>query len=203
MIEIIEANLESYLMEQGKLNVGFKFNVMAPKADFSYRGRLLNMDARQLNYVTRPLAMLQIKSCLVRSLTFDIKANDELAKGNVEFVYNDLSVGLMKQHENGQRLKRLGILSLLANAMVIYSDNPSANGKFTVAPVYYKRKPTGSFFNFVWKTLFQGVKYSIGFTPQKEAEIKSYVKRFEDMKDDREKRRSRRELRRTLREKDR
>ncbi|MFN0292887.1 hypothetical protein [Pedobacter helvus] len=200
---IIEANLQSYLMEQGKLNVGFKFNVMAPKADFSYQGQLLNMDARQLNYVTRPLAMLQIKSCLVRSLTFDIKANDELAKGNVEFVYNDLSVGLMKQHENGQRLKRLGILSLLANAMVIYSDNPSANGKFTVAPVYYKRKPTGSFFNFVWKTLFQGVKYSIGFTPQKEAEIKSYVKRFEDMKDDREKRRSRRELRRTLREKDR
>lgn len=200
---IIEANLQSYLMEQGKLNVGFKFNVMAPKADFSYQGQLLNMDARQLNYVTRPLAMLQIKSCLVRSLTFDIKANDELAKGNVEFVYNDLSVGLMKQHENGQRLKRLGILSLLANAMVIYSDNPSANGKFTVAPVYYKRKPTGSFFNFVWKTLFQGVKYSIGFTPQKEAEIKSYVKRFEDMKDDREKRRSRRELRRMLREKDR
>lgn len=200
---IIEANLESYLMEQGKLNVGFRFDVLAPKANFSYKGQLINMDGRQLNYITRPLAMVQIKSCLIRKFAFDIEANEELAKGKVEFIYNDLSLGLMKQHENGQRLKRLGILSLLANAMIIYSDNPSDDGKFTVAPISYKRKATGSFFNFVWKTLFQGVKYSVGFTPQKEAEIKHYVSRFEDMKDEREKRRARRELRRFEREKNR
>jgi len=198
---IIEANLQSYLMEQGKLNVGFKFNVLAPKADFSYQGQLLNMDARQLNYITKPLAMLQIKSCLVRSLAFDIKANDEVAKGKVDFIYNDLSLGLMKRHEGGERLKRLGILSLIANAMIIYSDNPSEDGKFTSAPVYYERKTTGSFFNYVWKTLFQGVKYSIGFTPRKEAEIRSYVKRFETLKNDREKRRAKRELRKLKRNK--
>ncbi|SOD17440.1 hypothetical protein [Pedobacter xixiisoli] len=200
---IIEANLESYLMEQGKLNVGFKFNVMAPKADFSYQGQLLNLDGRQLNYITRPLAMVQIKSCLVRSLAFDIKANEDVATGKVKFTYNDLSLGLMKKHEGGERLKRLGILSLLTNAMVIYSDNPSVDGKFTAAPIHYKRKPTGSFFNFVWKTLFQGVKYSVGFTPKKEAEIKGYVSRFEDMKNEREKRRIRRELRRIERERNR
>lgn len=193
---IIEANLQSYLMEQGKLNVGFKFNVMAPKADFSYEGQLLNMDARQLNYITKPLAMLQIKSCLVRSLAFDIKANDEMAKGTVDFIYNDLSLGLMKRHKGGERLKRLGILSLITNAMIIYSDNPAEDGKFTSAPVSYERKTTSSFFSYVWKTLFQGVKYSIGFTPKKEAEIRGYVKRFETLKSDREKRRIKRELRR-------
>lgn len=192
---IIDANLESYLMGQGKLNVGFKFNVTAPKADFSYQGRLLNMDGRQLNYITRPLAMVQIKNCFVKKFAFDIKANEDFAQGKVEFRYNDLSVGLMKRHEKGERLKRLGILSLLANAMIIYSDNPSDDGKFTLAPIYYKRQPTGSFFNFIWKTLFQGVKYSIGFTPNKEAEIKRYVSRFENMKSEREKRRLRRELR--------
>lgn len=200
---IIEANLESYLMGQGKLNVGFKFNLMAPKADFSYQGQLLNMDGRQLNYITRPLAMVQIKSCLVRSLAFDIKANEDLATGKVAFAYNDLSLGLMKKHKGSERLKRLGLLSLLANAMIIYSDNPSADGKFTEAAIHYKRKPTGSFFNFIWKTLFQGVKYSVGFTPKKEAEIKNYVSRFENMKDEREKRRIRRELRRFEKEKNR
>ena len=200
---IIEADLESYLMGQGKLNVGFRFNVTAPKADFSYHGRLLNMDGRQLNYITKPLAMLQIKSCLVRSFAFDIKANNDVATGKVEFVYNDLSLGLMKKHEGGERLKRLGILSLLANAMVIYSDNPSDDGKFTVAPIHYQRQPTGSFFSYIWKTLFQGVKYSVGFTPKKEAEIKRYVTRFENMKDEREKRKLRREMRRLERAKNR
>ncbi|MDQ8004466.1 MAG: hypothetical protein REI64_06660 [Pedobacter sp.] len=200
---IIEANLESYLMGQGKLNVGFKFNVTAPKADFSYQGRLLNMDGRQLNYITKPLAMLQIKSCLVRSFAFDIKANNDVATGEIEFVYNDLSLGLMKKHEGGERLKRLGILSLLANAMVIYSDNPSDDGKFTVAPINYQRQPTASFFSYIWKTLFQGVKYSVGFTPKKEAEIKSYITRFENMKDERDKRKLRREMRRLERAKNR
>lgn len=193
---ITEAKLESYVMGKGKLNVNFKFNLVAPKADFSYKGQLLNMDGRQLNYITRPLALLHIKSCLVRKFAFDVSANEDIAKGKVEFTYNDLSLGLMKQHKNGQQLQRLGILSMLVNAMIIHSDNPSADGKFTVAPISYKRKPTGSFFNFVWKTLFQGVKYSVGFTPQKEAEVKSYIKRFEKMKGEREKRRVRRELRR-------
>lgn len=192
---ITEANLESYLMGQGKINVGFKLNLNAPKADFSYKGQLLNLDGRQLNYMTKPLAMLQIKSCLVRRFAFDIEANEEVAKGKVEFIYNDLSVGLMKMHKGGERLKRLGILSLIANAMVIYSDNPSAEGKFTVAPIYYERKPTGSFFSFIWKTLFQGVKYSVGLNPKKETEIKNYVTQFENMKDERDKRRARRELR--------
>lgn len=192
---IIEANLESYLMGQGKLNVNFKFNVLAPKADFSYKGQLVNMDGRQLNYITKPLAMLMVKSCLIRRFAFDISANEEVAKGKVEFIYNDLSIGLMKRHEGGQRLRRLGILSLLANAMVIYSDNPSDDGKLTLATVSYERKPTNSFFNFIWRSLFQGVKHSVGLSKQKEMEIKRYVTKFENMKDDRERRRMRRELR--------
>ena len=196
---IMEAELESYLMGQGKLNVGFKFNTVAPMADFSYKGQLLNMDGRQLNYLTKPLGMVQIKSCLIRKFGFDIVANEETAEGKVEFIYNDLSLGLMKKHEGGERLKRLGLLSLLTNAMVIYKDNPSADGKFVVAPISYQRKPTASFFNFIWKTLFEGVKYSVGFTPQKEDEIKSYISRFENMKNEREKRRMRRELRRVER----
>jgi hypothetical protein len=174
---ITEVDLVSHLMEQGKLTVNFKF--------------------------TRPLAMVQVKSCLIRKLAFDIKADEDVATGRVKFIYNDLSLGLMKQHEGGQRLKRLGLLSLLANAIIIHSDNPSNDGKFTVAPINYKRKPTGSFFNFIWKTLFQGVKYSVGFTPQKIAEIKSYTTKFENMKDEREKRRMRRELRKSKRLKNR
>lgn len=200
---MIEANLVSYLMEQGKLSVNFKFNTMAPQADFSYKGQLQEMDGRQLNYITKPLAMVQIKSCMIRKLAFDIKANEDIATGRLKFVYNDLSLGLMKQHEGGQRLKRLGLLSLLANAIIIYSDNPADDGRFALATINYKRKPTGSFFNFIWKTLFQGVKYSVGFTPEKIAEIKSYVSKFENMKDEREKRRARRELRKSERLKNR
>ncbi len=195
---IIEANMQSYLMGQGKINANFKLNIVAPKADFSYKGSVVNMDARQLNYITKPLAMLQIKSCLVHRFNFDINANEDLATGKVEFVYNDLSLGIMKQHEGGQRLKRLGLLSLITNAMIISSDNPASDGKFVIAPIHYERKPSGSFFNYLWQSLFQGVRYSIGFTPEKEAEIRRYVKQFETRKSDREKRKAKRALRKLV-----
>ena len=195
---IIEAEMQSYLMGQGKINANFKLNVVAPKADFSYKGSVVNMDARQLNYITKPLAMMQIKSCLVRRFDFDIKANEDVATGKVEFVYNDLSVGLMKQHKGGQRLERLGLLTLITNAMILSSDNPRDDGKFVVAPIYYERKPSGSFFSYLWQSLFQGVRYSIGFTPEKEAEIKRHIKQFETRKNDREKRKAKRDLRRLV-----
>ncbi len=190
---IIEATLESYLMRQGKLNVGFKFDLMSPKADFSYQGQLLNMDGRQLNYITKPLAMMRIKSALIRRFAFDIVANEDRATGKIEFLYNDLSVGLLKKDQGDAVSTRMGILSLLANALVIYSDNPSVTGKTTIAQVNYQRNPTASFFNFIWKTLFQGIKHSVGFTPQKEAEIKRQISEFEKRKTDRGKRRMRKD----------
>ncbi len=192
---IIGANLQSYLMGQGKINAEFKFNVVAPKADFSYKGSMVNMDARQLNYITKPLAMLQIKNCLVHSFDFDMKANQDFATGTVALKYNDLSLGLMAQHEGGERLKRLGLLSLLTNAMIISSDNPTDGKALRVESIHYTRKPTSSFFSYLWHSLYQGVRHSIGYTPKKEAEIKRYVKHFEDIKNDREKRRAKRERR--------
>jgi len=101
----------------------------------------------------------------------------------------------MKKEEGKDRLVRQGLISFLANNLVIYSDNPSAEGKFTSATINYQREITASFFNYIWKTLFQGVKYSVGVSPQKEAEIKAQIAKFEKMKADRDERRFSRQLR--------
>ena len=139
--------------------------------------------------------MIQVNRGEIKKLAFDIKADENVARGKVNFYYNDLSVALMKKEEGKQRLVRKGLISLLANSLVIYSDNPSANGHFTSATINYKREITASFFNYLWKTLFQGIKYSVGVSPQKEAEIKSQIAKFEKMKADRDERRFRRQLR--------
>ena len=89
----------------------------------------------------------------------------------------------------------------MANALIINSDNPSANGKFIAAKINYKRQPTASFFSFIWRSLFQGAKYSVGVTPQKEAEINAQIAKFEKMITDRDERRMRRQIRVDKREK--
>jgi len=196
---IMEADLVSYVMEEGKLNANFKFDLNSSTGAFDYKGAVRNLDGRKLNRITKPLGMLQVNKGIIKELAFDIKANQDVAKGKVDFRFNDLSVALLKKEEGRERLVKKGLLSILANALVLYSDNPSPDGKFTSAKINFRREPTASFFSFIWKTLFQGVKYSVGVTPQKEAEIRAQVAKFEKMKDDRDERRWRRQQRKDKR----
>ncbi|MES2416542.1 MAG: hypothetical protein V4541_00050 [Bacteroidota bacterium] len=197
---ILTANLQSYLMGQGKLDVAFKFNLVAPNGAFTYTGALNNLDGKTLNQITKPLGMVQVNKGDIKKLAFTIKADENIATGRVDFTYHDLSVALMKKEEGKDRLVRQGLISFLANNLIIYSDNPNLEGKYTSATIKYKREPTASFFNYTWKTLFQGVKYSVGITPQKQAEIKAQIAKFEKMKSDREERKLRRQLRKEKRE---
>ncbi len=200
---VLEANLVSYVMGQGKLVINFKFYLNSPTGAFDYKGAISNLDGRRLNQITRPLGMVHVNKGMIKELAFDIKANQDRAKGKVDFRFNDLSVALLKKEAGRERLVKKGLLSILANALVLYSDNPNADGKFTSATINFERKPTASFFNFIWKSLFQGVKYSVGVTPQKEAEIKNHIAKFEKMRDDRDERRLRRQQRREREERQR
>ncbi|MEJ5994885.1 hypothetical protein WG904_10695 [Pedobacter sp. Du54] len=192
---IMTANLQSYMMGQGKLVVDFAFDLNSSIGAFSYAGELTNLDGKTLNKITKPLGMIQVNRGEVRKLAFSIKADENVARGKLDFTYNDLSVAILKKEEGKQRLVKKGLISFLANNLVIYSDNPSAEGKFTSAKIHYKREITASFFNYIWKTLFQGIQYSVGVTPQKEAEIRAQIAKFEKMKADRDERRYRRQLR--------
>ena len=199
---IMEADLVSYVMEQGKLNINFMFDLKSPTGKFDYKGAIRNLDGRQLNQITKPLGMLQINRGDIKELAFDIKTDKDLAKGTLDFRFNDLSVALLQKEDGRQRLVKKGLLSMLANALVIYSDNPNNDGKFTPATINWKRDPSTSFFSFIWRSLFQGVKYSVGVSPKREAEIRAQVAKFAKMKEDRDDRRRRRQIRIDKRERE-
>ncbi|KIO75263.1 hypothetical protein TH53_21660, partial [Pedobacter lusitanus] len=100
-----------------------------------------------------------------------------------------------KKVQGKTRLVKLGLFSMLANSLVIRPDNPDARGKEISASVYFQRDPRISFFSFIWKTLLQGIKYTVGLTPEKQAEIDNQIAKFEQMKRDRELRREARRKR--------
>jgi hypothetical protein len=189
------ARLHSRFMNQGDLQVNFKFDLQAPDAAFAYSGTLKNMDGKALNKLTRPLGMLQIKSGYVNQLSFNIKANNQLARGRLDFQYQGLAVNILKREEGADRLVKKGWLSFLANNLIINTSNPDRNGMHVYADISYQKVPSNSFFSYIYKTLFQGIKYSIGFTKAKEEEIKTQVQKFEKMKSDRDLRRENRRKR--------
>lgn len=193
--QFMEANLTSSVMGSGKLDVNFKFNLTAKDGAFSFSGVLGNMEGKPLNRITAPLGHVKINSGTVKRFAFDIEANDKLAKGKVSFAYNNLSLALLKKVKGKDRLVKKGFMSFLANALIINSDNPNAAGVFITAPIRNERIKTSSFFSFVWNTLFQGIKYSVGLTPQKVQKIKDQIEKFEKRKIDRQERLKRRALR--------
>ncbi|RZK50862.1 MAG: hypothetical protein EOO99_01455 [Pedobacter sp.] len=198
--QVMEAQIETYVMGQGKMWVNFQFNRFDPKGGFNYQGKLTNLDGKTLNQITKPLGMLQINRAQINELAFDITANSDRALGTLDFRYKDLSVALLKKEVGKERLVRQGWLSFLANNLVINGDNPNVEGQYTQAKINYKRETTASFFNFIWKSLFQGVKHSVGLTLAKELEIQRQIARFEKLKENREERKENREERKIKRE---
>lgn len=194
------ARLQTQMMGQGNLWANFKFDLNAKDGAFSYEGQLTNMEGSVLNRITKPLGMLQVKSGLVKKMVFNVVANENKAIGNMSFAYKNLSVGLLKKVAGKNRLVKQGLFSMLANSLVITPDNPNAKGEFIAAPIYFERDPKNSFFSFVWQTLFQGIKYTVGLTPEKQAEIKVQIARFTKMKSDRDKRRESRQKRKEAQE---
>ena len=192
---VMSAKLHSRFMDKGVLDVDFKFHLTAKNGFFNYKGSLKNMDGRLLNKITKPVAMLQIKSGYIDELQFDIRANEDLALGTLNFRYHNLGVRLLEHSEDSDRLVSKGFMSFLANNLIINSGNPDRNGKFVSAKINYKRPETASFFSFIHKSLFQGIRHSIGFTIEKEKEIKVQIEKFEKMKADREQRRENRRKR--------
>jgi hypothetical protein len=74
--------------------------------------------------------------------------------------YQDLKVEILKRDKATKEVKKRGFLSLAAN-LIVQNNNPGKDGLRKVNPVY-ERDIYKSFFNLVWKTIFTGMKKTVG-----------------------------------------
>ncbi|MGF1925137.1 MAG: DUF748 domain-containing protein [Bacteroidia bacterium] len=166
-----KADLTTYILGAGKLNVKIDFNLTDPQAAFSYSGHVSPFNLRILNPLSKSLGEVEIESGKVKSVDFNINANRNSSNGTVRFTYTDLKVKLLKEGEDGKAQKK-GLLSFLANTILIKNDNPSKDEPQRTAQISWDRVPQASFFNMMWKSIFVGIRdiVGIGIVPMKPAE---------------------------------
>lgn len=198
----MEVDLKTYLLGQGELDLNFNFDLLDKNGGFAYKGQLHTFNARVLNQITKPLGLVRINRGIIDKLRFNFKANNDGAKGKVDFYYYDLSVALMKNDPDKDHLVTRGLLSILANALIINAENPGRDGKFTSASVNYSRIENTSFFNLIWRSLFVGIKNSVGITDEKQQEIRKHIKNFKEMQENHRLRKQKRLERRQQRERE-
>ncbi|GAB2985390.1 hypothetical protein GCM10027049_25040 [Mucilaginibacter puniceus] len=166
---ISTADLTTYFLKSGKLDVHFSFNLTDKLASYSYKGKLGTMNLRDINSVIMPLAMVKVTSGNLKEFTFNIKGNSKSSSGRVQLLYNDLKVKLLKADTAKKTLKRNTIASLFANVFIVKDNNPDKPGdEPRLANVVYKRPIDSPFWGTAWKTLLAGIKPNVGLTEKAE-----------------------------------
>lgn len=204
------AKLHAMVMKTSRIDITMDFNLTAKDAAFSYKGSVAPMNMMVLNTVAKNMGLVQIESGKMQKTTFDIKANKNGSSGRVGFYYSDLKVTLLKDGELGEPPKKKGLLSFIANTILIKDDNPTKGEPARIADITFQRTPAASFFNMLWKSVFIGMRETIGLgivpvkTPEQAMKkVKEKVQETkEDKKEERKKRRAERKKEREAKKKE-
>jgi len=186
------AQLTTFFMGRGKLNVSFDFNLTDKAYAYSYEGHLGSMPLDVVNPLIMPLALIKIKSGIVNSLDFSIHGNQFNSTGTLHLLYNALDVELLNNNYGAKPLE-----TLAANTIITKSDNPDkGSSKARFAKIVYIRPKNYPFFKTLWQTLLSGIKpcagvgYAVKPVPGKpvskeeqKAEAKALKKTIDDKKD--------------------
>ncbi|TCC97663.1 AsmA family protein [Pedobacter hiemivivus] len=184
------ANLTALVMKTSRINVQINFNLTDKNAAFSYNGNVAPMNLQALNPMAKNMGLVEIESGQMQKLDFNIHANAKGSSGKVHFYYTDLKIKLLKEGENGMAPKKKGFLSFLANKLLIEDANPIKGEAARTSNVTFQRTPAASFFNLMWKSIFIGMRETVGLGI---VPVKTPEQAMDKIKDKKEERRKEKE----------
>jgi hypothetical protein len=154
----------TYLMGKGKLDVTLRFFFGDLKNTFNYTAQIGPMDLREINKMLSFQMPAKIESGQLKKLVIPfVKANDNEAKGKLIFYYNDLKVMVEAKEKTTWNKIKTGVINFAANDLIVNNDNPTKSGKLKTGTIFFERKKESSIFNFLWKSIFSGLKSTMGF----------------------------------------
>ncbi len=128
---------------------------------FALKGNVSGFDATQLNVLLKPMALASVDRGKINNLNFNFNANNYSSDGTLVLRYEDLKMNLLRKDSADNKIEKKGLASFVAN-LVIKNANPLRKQGVRTAKVHYKRDENRSFFNLIWKSIFTGVKESVG-----------------------------------------
>lgn len=167
-------NIPSVIQKNNELNIffdtkvlgaiplkgNFKFMLDSDNGNFMANGHSTEFDASKLNKVSVPMGLIRVNSGKINSIDFHFTGNNTSAKGDMVMKYEGLKVAVLKRDKDTKEIKKRGLATLAAN-LIVLNDNPTNNELRKETP-HYDRDIYKSFFNLVWKTLFSGMKETVG-----------------------------------------
>lgn len=156
---VCTANFSGIIFNSSPVFLSLKLFLDSTNGSFNAAGFVKNISAAQLNQVAIPLANVQINSCTIHDLKFNLSGDNFSATADVRMLYNDLSVTLRKTNEETGETKTKKFLTKILNRFVLWPSNPGADGiERTSQNTRVARLTTQSFFGLIWKSIFAGMQ---------------------------------------------
>jgi hypothetical protein len=154
--EKMTVNFRTNFLNKVPVTGGFVFSLdQWQKGVFTVRATISSpLRALLLNELTEPMALLKVEEGTINAVQFDMKADTNTSTGTFVMPYEDLKISMLKK--DGDQYNKKTLLSLVANLAVKNSNK--AGNNMRKANILITRNKYRSFFNFIWLTMFKGIK---------------------------------------------
>ena len=192
------SHFEMDFLDKAKVRIDLNLDLSAADGTFAYKGSMAPSAVSDFNALLEPMAMIRVTKGYINGLHFNIKGNVRQVQGSIDFQYKDLAADILIRSNDGSVGKR-GLLSFLANELVIQPNNPSLGEAVRLPRIQYVHPPTRSFFNLMWKGVFEGIQETVN-AYGKDAKTRREAERKVRREARKERREQRRNNRRTKEE---
>lgn len=158
---VMTTSISSQFLNKTPIKVVWRFYLQNPKGRFDLKGNLGSIAAADINTITQPLGPARLEKGRIHSLDFDLKGSDYQVDGTVKLLYEDLKVSLLELEKDSRKLDKKNLESMAAN-FIIKNENPKKNEDPRIATVHFDRDVNRSIFHLVWKSIFTGIRETVG-----------------------------------------
>jgi hypothetical protein len=146
----VKIKINCQFMKASPLRVNWTFNVLDKSDGFNINGIIKNFDAEKIVPFTKPYMNVATKGT-IDEVRFNFTGNDQSDAGEFAVDYDDLKFAVYKKDNPKKKNK---ILTFVANLFV----KNTTKDKLKNAHVELERIPEKSFYNFLWRSIAEGLK---------------------------------------------
>ena len=157
----VQLDFHSRFLDMASIYAHISLMLHDTSGKFYFNGNMDAFDAEKLNVLIEPMGLAKIERGKIQKVKFDFKGQNYGSTGKLTLLYDGLKISLLKKDEEDNTLKKKGLASFIAN-FVVKNSNPGKKGSPRVADVHFSRDVHKSFFNLMWKSIFAGVKETVG-----------------------------------------
>lgn len=161
----IKVDGQGLLMGKTKAKLQLHLPVGDPIERFSFYGSTETFAVNDINPMVEPLANFRATGGTINSVSYYAMTYNDTAFGRMEVLYNDLEILILKKQKEAKReIEQNRFLSFLAGS-VIHKANPLKDKPHRISKMLFVRDLNKGFFNYMWKTIQNGLINAI--TPGK------------------------------------